>query len=494
MIPAVLLVQRAVMAEKVLSEGLSDASSVLEQVSEMKQAVEKTTEAVQLVTTGGLILLGAVGLFLAAKGDLLGKILDNLGLTYTDEDLEDFGVSTGTSPVTESILQAKDQILAPITQPEKHSAVAPSVKSESPSDMRASESMRNKIKNLEGLSLTAYKDESTYSIGYGHAGAKPGQRITKEQAEDYFNKDIARFESAVQENVKVPLTQNQFDALVSFTYNVGISAFKNSTLLKKLNRGDYAGAQAEFGRWVYGDNNKKLPALVKRRKTEADLFGKDVVKIAENTRKTDGKIISQTKTDKSIADKIVSVAEQVVTSTVSSGWCAKFVHDIMDKLGIKMKRFASAFMYIQGFKNHANFIEVSSGNVQRGDFVVYDRRGVHKHGHIFISDGGINSGWSDFRAKQQLKNPNEYGPVHVFRYLGAGITKQNYTKVQDLAQRNAVNAVETSENLDRTRVAVQTVKKPKIPKNTLMIAQNEASNIGVISFGNMDKLRVPKKA
>ena len=63
MIPAVLLVQRAVMAEKVLSEGLSDASSVLEQVSEMKQAVEKTTEAVQLVTTGGLILLGAVGLF-----------------------------------------------------------------------------------------------------------------------------------------------------------------------------------------------------------------------------------------------------------------------------------------------------------------------------------------------------------------------------------------------------------------------------------------------
>lgn len=71
--------------------------------------------------------------------------------------------------------------------------------------------------------------------------------------------------------VKVKLTQNQFDALVSFVYNVGVGAFRTSTLLRKLNNGDYVGAAAEFKRWKFG-GGKELPGLVRRRKAEEQLF------------------------------------------------------------------------------------------------------------------------------------------------------------------------------------------------------------------------------
>jgi spore coat assembly protein SafA len=135
------------------------------------------------------------------------------------------------------------------------------------------------VKNAEGLSLTAYKDSGgVWTIGYGHtAGVKPGEKITPAQAQQYLKDDMATAENAVRNDVKVPLTQGQFDALVSLTYNVGAGALQSSTLLKKLNAGDYAGAQAQFGKWVYGQNSKGneviLPGLVTRRQNEADLFG-----------------------------------------------------------------------------------------------------------------------------------------------------------------------------------------------------------------------------
>ena len=98
-----------------------------------------------------------------------------------------------------------------------------------------------------------------------------GDTITKERAEELLRDDVKRFEGQVLRLVKVPLTQGQFDALVSFTYNLGAGNLSNSTLLRLLNVGDYSGAAAQFDRWVYA-SGKRLSGLVKRRAAERALF------------------------------------------------------------------------------------------------------------------------------------------------------------------------------------------------------------------------------
>jgi spore coat assembly protein SafA len=130
------------------------------------------------------------------------------------------------------------------------------------------------IKGFEGLRLSAYQDSAgVWTIGYGHTGnVKPGDRITQAQAEGLLQKDTAWAQQAVRDQVKVPLTQGQFDALTSFTFNLGAGALAKSTLLSKLNAGDYAGAQAEFGKWVHA-GGQVLRGLVRRRAAEAELFG-----------------------------------------------------------------------------------------------------------------------------------------------------------------------------------------------------------------------------
>ncbi len=130
------------------------------------------------------------------------------------------------------------------------------------------------IKQFEGLRLTAYKDPvGIWTIGYGHTGnVKPGQTITRAKAEQLLKSDTGWAQAAVRKYVKVPLTQGQFDALTSFTYNCGAGALQSSTLLKKLNAKDYAGAQKEFGKWVNA-GGKKLAGLVRRRAAEAAMFG-----------------------------------------------------------------------------------------------------------------------------------------------------------------------------------------------------------------------------
>lgn len=139
--------------------------------------------------------------------------------------------------------------------------------------MKTSEKGINLIKNCEGCRLTAYKcPAEIWTIGYGHtASVKQGQTITKEQAINLLKYDLIVFEKAVNLLVKAPLTQGQFDALVSFTFNLGKGALQRSTLLKKLNVKDYQGASNEFLKWVYA-NGKKLDGLVKRRQAEKDLF------------------------------------------------------------------------------------------------------------------------------------------------------------------------------------------------------------------------------
>jgi GH24 family phage-related lysozyme (muramidase)/LysM repeat protein len=130
------------------------------------------------------------------------------------------------------------------------------------------------IKSFEGLRTRAYRDPvGVWTIGYGHTGGvKPGQVISRERAEQLLRADTAWAQAAVRRSVKVPLTQGQFDALTSFTFNLGAGALASSTLVKKLNARDYAGAQKEFGRWVHA-GGEVLQGLVRRRAAEAKMFG-----------------------------------------------------------------------------------------------------------------------------------------------------------------------------------------------------------------------------
>lgn len=130
------------------------------------------------------------------------------------------------------------------------------------------------IKEAEGLELKAYLcPAQVWTIGYGHTGDDvwPGLTITLPEAEALLTSDLERFEGYVNKHVKVALSQNQFDALVSFVYNVGAQAFIDSTLLKKLNAGDYEGAADQFPRWNKS-KGRVLNGLVKRRDKERKLF------------------------------------------------------------------------------------------------------------------------------------------------------------------------------------------------------------------------------
>ena len=129
------------------------------------------------------------------------------------------------------------------------------------------------IKVSEGLKLEAYQDSvGVWTIGYGTTrGVKQGMRITAAQAEEYLKTDVARFEPELSALVKVPLSQNQWDALMSFVYNLGSANLASSTLLKFLNAGDYARAADQFTRWNKAGGTV-LPGLTKRRAAEQALF------------------------------------------------------------------------------------------------------------------------------------------------------------------------------------------------------------------------------
>lgn len=110
----------------------------------------------------------------------------------------------------------------------------------------------NLIKRWEGCRTLAYKcPAGIWTIGYGHTStAKPGMSISYDKAEELLRQDLQRFEKAVKTLVRVPINQKQFDALVSFTYNVGAKAFGDSTLLTLLNQKKYKFAADQFPRWT----------------------------------------------------------------------------------------------------------------------------------------------------------------------------------------------------------------------------------------------------
>lgn len=132
------------------------------------------------------------------------------------------------------------------------------------------------IKEFEGCELTAYPDPGTggdpWTIGFGHTGGvEPGQTISQEQADDFLEQDLLHFEKGVNGLVNRNLTSNQFSALVSFAYNVGLGALAESTLMRLVNQGDFTDAAEQFGEWVNGGNGP-LPGLVRRRAAERALF------------------------------------------------------------------------------------------------------------------------------------------------------------------------------------------------------------------------------
>lgn len=142
------------------------------------------------------------------------------------------------------------------------------------------------VKNFESCKLQAYPDPGTggapWTIGWGHTGreVKPGLVWTQKQADDALLADLKRFEDGVSSLVSIELKQGQFDALVSFAYNVGLTALKNSTLLEMVNNKRFDLALAQFARW-----NKSgglvMKGLVRRRAAESwlwrDASGKEAI-------------------------------------------------------------------------------------------------------------------------------------------------------------------------------------------------------------------------
>jgi|TARA_R110002074_G_scaffold2237_1_gene13246 lysozyme len=129
------------------------------------------------------------------------------------------------------------------------------------------------IKRFEGCRLESYKcSANVLTIGYGHtSGVKETDTITQDEADKLLQEDVEQFEKHVDDNVTVELGQSQFDALVAWTFNLGVGNLRESTMLKKLNSEDYASVPSEMKRWNKA-GGKTLDGLIRRRKAESLLF------------------------------------------------------------------------------------------------------------------------------------------------------------------------------------------------------------------------------
>ena len=182
----------------------------------------------------------------------------------------------------------------PLPMPQPEAAVIPAKPKTAESDDKASSAASsasgpkrtNKnglllIKSFEGLRLKAYRDPvGIWTIGYGTTrGVRPDMSISEAEAEQFLQQDLIRFEQAIDDAVNAPVNDNQFSALVSFTYNVGSGALRSSTLLKLLNaRDDLRRTADEFPRWNRA-GGRVLEGLTRRRNAERALFlGEDFYK------------------------------------------------------------------------------------------------------------------------------------------------------------------------------------------------------------------------
>jgi lysozyme len=139
--------------------------------------------------------------------------------------------------------------------------------------MHISEQGLDLIRRFEGLRLRAYRcPAGVWTIGYGHTGpeVREGMTIGRDEAEAMLRGDLIRFEEGVAKSAGA-CTQGQYDALVSFAFNLGLGALRSSTLLKKHKAGEHRLAAGEFARWIHA-GGRKLPGLVRRRAAEAELY------------------------------------------------------------------------------------------------------------------------------------------------------------------------------------------------------------------------------
>ena len=132
------------------------------------------------------------------------------------------------------------------------------------------------IKRFEGFSATPYLCPAGYlTIGYGHLLQSPvvsrQSPVSEAEAEELLRGDVQVAEKAVMRLIAVPVTQHQFDALVSFTFNLGAGALQRSTLRRKANRGEHEAVAQELLKWVFA-GGKRLPGLIRRRQAEAELY------------------------------------------------------------------------------------------------------------------------------------------------------------------------------------------------------------------------------
>ena len=152
-----------------------------------------------------------------------------------------------------------------------------------PASRKVSERGIDLIHSFESLKLTAYPDPGSrdglpVTIGWGSTSDLEGRLIklgtvwTRTQADAKFAQDLERFETGVAGAIgDAPTTQGQFDAMTSLAYNIGLAAFRKSTLLRMHKAGDHAGAKGQFAKWVLNDG-KRMNGLVRRRAAEAELY------------------------------------------------------------------------------------------------------------------------------------------------------------------------------------------------------------------------------
>ena len=156
--------------------------------------------------------------------------------------------------------------------------------------MKTSQDGIELLKRFEGLELESYPDiAGIWTIGYGHTGSEVAadQKLTEQEAIDLLRKDLVPREKAINDLVRVPLNQYQFDALVSFVYNIGIGAFKRSTAMRLLNKGDYedaAAAMLMFDKATVNGVFGPVTGLTNRRKAEKALFLKPVPIVETNNQ------------------------------------------------------------------------------------------------------------------------------------------------------------------------------------------------------------------
>lgn len=182
--------------------------------------------------------------------------------------------------------------------------------------MKISEAGLNLIKEFEGYhaklpmgDCRAYRcPAGVWTIGWGCTeNVKPGMIWTKKEAEEALLKEISKHETAVELMVKAPITQNMFDALVSFSYNCGSGALRKSTIMKRLNEKHYTAAAKAFSMWVKG-GGRVLPGLVKRRAMEAALFLKPTKEKPNPDPSMPQKVEPDTSKQKEILTKLAAAA------------------------------------------------------------------------------------------------------------------------------------------------------------------------------------------